>query len=57
MKKATDIQQIKEALDKNQTVFLELDGRLTSFTKEFWMLAPLILIFKALAAEEIYLEK
>lgn len=57
MKKATTFDQIKEALDNDQPLYLKDDQAFCSFTREFWLLCPLIMIFKSLAKGEIYLEE
>lgn len=57
MKKLTDFNQIKEALDNDQALYLKDDELFCSFTREFWMLCPLIMVFKSLAKGEIYAEE
>tara|TARA_R100000152_G_C6782307_1_gene219789 strand:+ start:23420 stop:23665 length:246 start_codon:yes stop_codon:yes gene_type:complete len=57
MKKVTKFEEIKEAIDNNQPLYLKDDELFCSFTTEFWMLCPLIMIFKSLAKGEIYREE
>ena len=57
MKQVTEFNQIKEALDNERKLYLKDDGAFCSFTLEFWMLCPLIMVFKSLAKGEIYVEE
>lgn len=57
MIKVTSFNQIKDALDNEKTLYLKDDEMFCSFTREFWLLCPLIMIFKSLAKGEIYLEE